>query len=597
MHSDVKKNILIIVVLVAGVLAAYWQTSSFEFTVYDDDEYVYANPLVKNGFTVNGVIGAFTREQAANYHPLTWWSHMLDVELFGLDAGAHHLVNVAIHAVNTALVFVLWLLYGRMAWPAAFVALLFGLHPLHVESVAWVAERKDLLCGFFGILAMMVYSDGVVRGNRRWRWLALLLFVFSLLAKPMLVTMPVLLLLLDYWPLARRDDSGRFPLAAMLREKWCFFLFALLSAMVTLWAQGRGGAIQSLDDFSWAVRLANVPVSYVFYLVKMLWPTGLAVIYPHPGSALAAWQIIGSLVVLGSISAVVWRWRRRLPWLLTGWGWYLISLLPVIGIVQVGYQAVADRYSYLPLIGPFVILVWSGRELAAAFSWRRGAWPAFVLLALVLGSLTWRQAAYWRDSFTLFEHALAVTGRNFVAENHLGLAWLQKGDLRKARDCFQQTLAIKEDHYGALNNLGVVMMRQGRWREAEEYLRRALAINPDFNAARGNLALVLYLEKRFQEAVTQFEESLRRQPDDPVVLDNLANVLLRLDRVDEAIDSLRRSLELDPGFAGACYDLARALLRRGETEEAVHWLRESLRLEPDFEPARRLLEGMRGQEK
>ncbi len=583
---------IVVLLLLAAVAAVYGRTVGFGFTVYDDDEYVYANPLVKNGLTADGIVRAFTEERAANWHPVTWLSHMLDVSLFGIEPGPHHLVNVLFHGANAVLVLLLLAARADPLIPAALVAFLFAIHPLHVESVAWIAERKDLLSAFFGLLAIGAYGRGVRRG-RPVCWPALFWYALSLAAKPMLVTLPLLLVVLDYWPLDRRGEDGSFPVRALLVEKWPFFLLAAGEAAVTLWAQAQGGAIQSLASYPLSVRLLNLPTAYLFYLGKMVWPAGLAVIYPHPGTALPVWKAVGSAIVLGAITVAAWRWRRAAPYLAAGWAWYVIALVPVIGLVQVGYQAVADRYSYLPLLGPFVILAWGGHGLAARYRLQKPAAAAAVGVLVALAVVAWRQVGYWRDSFSLFNRALAVTERNFVAENHLGLAWLEQGDLGRAASRFRRALAIKADHFGAWNNLGIVMLRRQRWQEAERFFRRALAIRPTFRAARTNLALALYFQHRRQEAADLLEESLRQKPDDPVVLDNLGNVLLDLGRIDEAIDCFQRSVAVDPGFAAAYADLARAYARKGDRQRATTFARRALELDPSNPIARRLLGGGR----
>ena len=586
-----RETWFVLLLCVAAVVAVYARTAGFGFVVYDDDEYVYANPLVKNGLTATSVLRSLTEVRAANWHPVTWISHMLDVSFFGLDPGRHHLVNLALHAVNAGLVFLLLRAVGPLAC-AAFTALVFAVHPLHVESVAWISERKDLLSALFGLLAVAAYSRGAARG-RQASAAALGCYALSLASKPMLVTLPLLLLVLDYWPLGQRPAAGPFTLWPRLWGKWPFFLLAALASGITLWAQAEGGAIQSLASYPLAVRLAHLPVAYLFYLEKLFWPSGLAVIYPHPGVAPPAWKVAAAVVLLLLLSFAAWRLRRKAPYLLAGWLWYLVALVPVIGLVQVGYQSVADRYSYLPLLGPMTALSWGGYTAVRQWRIERPAAAAACIALVFLAVVAWRQVGYWRDSFTLFHRALAVTapGTNFVAENHLGLAWLNKGDLAQAERHFRQALTIKNDHFGAWNNLGIVMLRQKRWAEAERCFRQALAIRPAFRAARTNVALALYFQGRKQEAVAVLEEALAAQPNDPVALDNLGNMLLDLGRVNEAIDRFLQSIELDPGFAAAYADLGRAYAMRGERRRAMEYARRALRLDPANPTARRVLGG------
>ncbi len=609
-----RETWLVVILVVAAVVAVYARTGGFGFVVYDDDEYVYANPLVRNGVTAAAVGRALTEVRAANWHPVTWVSHMLDVSLFGIDPGWHHLVNMALHAANAVLVFLLLRAAGPLPC-AALTAFAFAVHPLHVESVAWISERKDLLSALFGLLAVAAYCRGAGRGREAGA-AGLGWYLLSLSSKPMLVTLPLLLVVVDYWPLGRwsmgrwslgrwslgrwsmgRWSRGRGPGAGMmllwsrLRGKWPFFLLAAASSAITLWAQAQGGAIQSLASYPLGVRLAHLPLAYLFYIEKMFWPSGLAVIYPHPGVMPPAWQVAGSGIVLLAVSVSAWRLRRRAPYFLAGWAWYLVALLPVAGLVQVGYQVVADRYSYLPLLGPMAALVWGGYDLAR---WWRIERPAAVLAAtaiLLLAVAAWQQVGYWRDSFSLFRRALAVAapGRNFVAENHLGLAWLNEGDLASAEKRFRRALAIKADHFAAWNNLGIVMLRRKRWADAERCFRRALAIRPSFHAARTNLALALYFQGRRQQAVAMLEDALAARPDDPVVLDNLGNMLLELGRIDEAAGRFLQSIELDPGFAAAYADLGRAHALRGDRARAKEYARRALQLDPANQVARRLL--------
>ncbi|MEW6429749.1 MAG: tetratricopeptide repeat protein [Thermodesulfobacteriota bacterium] len=584
--APTKRNVLIAcLVLLAAIAAIYLQTGSFDFLVYDDDDYVYNNPAVRNGLSPAGVAWAFTRAHAANYHPLTWISHMADCSLFGLAPGPAHLVNVLLHGGNALLLFLLLFRCTGSFWPALLAVVLFALHPLRVEVVAWVAERKELLANLFGLLAMLGYGQWVRHGGGRWYLAAVFFFALGLLAKPVLVSLPLLLLLLDHWPLAR-PAGGRVAVQRLV-EKWPFFLLSAVSCLITLFAQNAGGAVQSLDQYPVAVRLGNAVVVVLAYLGKFFWPAGLAVIYPHPGQVPPLWLLLLSAAVLAAITVAALVARRRLPFVAVGWFWYLLSLLPVIGIVQVGYQAMADRYTYLPMIGIAVALAWALAEIPT-FG-RRAVAAAVVCLIPLLATLSWLQTGHWRDSFTLFNRALAVTADNFVAHNHLGIAWMEEGEYDKAEAQFRAGLAIKDDDFGAWNNLGVLALRRGDGSGAEEHCRRALAINPRFAAAHNNLGLALYLQGRYPEAAASFQTSLQLEPEDAATLDNLGGAYLAMGRNAEAAASFEQAIRIDHNFAGAWYDLGEALLQQGDRARARVMFETALEKDSSFTPARAAL--------
>lgn len=437
-----------------------------EFILVDDVDYLVNNLRLREGFTAANLRWAFTTDFAANWFPLTWLSHLLDYRLFGLDAGAHHLMSLGLHAANTVLLFaVLRAMTGR-SWCSALVAALFGIHPLHVESVAWAAYRKDVLSGFFWVLALGAYL-GYARRPGRGRYLAVLgLFALGLMAKPAVVTLPFLLLLLDWWPLGRLAGRGDAPasllcspIARATREKIPLFLLAAATSVVTYRAQKAVGTMAYFQDLSLQARIANALVSYVAYLRQTVWPRDLAVFYPHPVVSLPAWQPLAAAIFLAAVLLLAFAARRRRPWLAVGWLWYLGTLLPMIGLVQVGLQARADRYTYLPLAGIFVMLVWG----AAEWSGRRlrSVATVFALLMLaVLSILCRRQVAIWRDTLTLFTHAAAVTERNWMAENNIGAAWGQRGDNMRAMEHFQRALAYRPDYPEALFNYRKAVIRE-----------------------------------------------------------------------------------------------------------------------------------------
>ena len=488
-----KHNALICLLLTAATWAVYAQTASFEFVGYDDPDYVTQNPHVQQGLTVEAVRWAFTSSHASNWHPLTWLSHMLDWQLFGAEPAGHHIVNVLIHTLNTLLLFgVLCYMTGRR-WPSAVTAALFALHPLHVESVAWIAERKDVLSTAFWLGSMWTYAVYARHGGGLWYAGTAALLALGLTAKPMLVTLPLVLLLLDVWPLERITDAG----SATRRfvEKIPLLIIALTSSLVTFFVQRAAGAMADAQRVSLAPRAANAAVSYVRYLFKAVWPVDLAAFYPHPnlpgGQAWAHWQIAAALLLL--IAITVWAVAaRRSRYALVGWLWYLVTLLPVIGLVQVGRQAMADRYTYVPLIGLFVIVAFGAADLVQrrktkAAAWRAGVSIIGVIVLAVCAVRAWDQSGYWRKTVTLFEHAHAVTDGNFVAHLNLGKAHRMNGDYDKAIDQYKAALAIDGRSSLAHNNIGVAYGHQGRWDKAAEHFHQALSLDPDNAEARRNL--------------------------------------------------------------------------------------------------------------
>jgi tetratricopeptide (TPR) repeat protein len=471
--------------LAAGVVAVYAQALGFDFVEWDDPAYVTGNPAVRAGLTRAGVTWAFTTSHAANWHPLTWLSHMLDWTLFGSWAGGHHLTSVLLHALNTVLVFRLWRTATGAVGPSAVVAGMFGLHPLHVESVAWVSERKDVLSACGTLLALQAYVVYAHTGGRRPYARALLWLVAALLAKPMAVTVPGLLLLLDVWPLQRLASGAR----RLVVEKLPFVAIAALASAVTLGVQRRGGAVAATNALDLGARLGNALVAYVAYLGNAAWPTGLSFFYPYPDH-LPAWQPLGAAALLVTITAAAAMVVGRRPYVLVGWIWYLWMLLPVIGVVQVGDQARADRYTYLPLVGIFVIVAWGGAELGRRWRVGPGALAATAGAALLAcGAATIVQARTWRTSAALFEHALAVDPRNPVAHNLLGFIDYGTGRFDAAAAHFAAAVAARPTMHEAHSNLGLALAVQGRPAEAIPHYQAALRLRPDYATAEFNLAI------------------------------------------------------------------------------------------------------------
>ncbi len=498
--SSRDRDLLLALVLTLVTLAVYWQVQGHAFVTFDDYQYVVENPHVRHGLTLHGVVWAFTTGYASNWHPLTWLSHMLDCTLYGLNPKGHHFNNLLLHVANALLLF--WVLRRMTAalWRSAFVAALFALHPLHVESVAWVAERKDLLSTLFWMMTMGAYVLYVERPGVGRYLSTLLLFALGLMAKPMLVTLPFVLLLLDYWPLGRRHQSPLW----LIREKLPFLAFTTISSLITFSVQKNWGSvifILPLKD-----RIANTLVSYVTYIGKMIWPANLACLYPHPLDTLPTWQVVGSLLLLLSISILVVRARGRRPYLPVGWFWYLGTLVPVIGLVQVGPQAMADRYTYVPLIGLFLMIAWTAAETGYKRSALRISLCAGILIPfLAVGS--WLQVRSWRTSLTLFEHALAVTRDNLIAHNNLGNIFARQGRFKEARYHLSEALRLNPDHAASHNNLGGVLMQQGQFQEAIAHLSKAVQIDPEMQAAHYNLGIALQrMTERRKEGLSSPEQ-------------------------------------------------------------------------------------------
>ena len=608
--------------LVLATLTVYLPLVHLGFLNFDDNLYVTANPQVQGGLTWDGLRWAFTHMHAANWHPLTWLSHMLDCQLYGLNPAGHHLTNFLFHAANTVLLF-LWLrsLTGAF-WRSAFVAALFALHPLHVESVAWVAERKDVLSAFFGLLSLWAYtryageseirnpktegspktenrnltvasSSGANRRGSLYYALALLLFGLGLMSKPMLVTWPFVMLLLDYWPLGRGAEFGSrrdtpTPLrrwAWLVLEKLPFFALSAAASVVTVLAQRAEGAMVSMESLPLGPRILNALDAYLRYLGKLLWPADLAVIYPLASRAAAGTLLAGLLVVTVTLLAF-WQ-RRRRPYLPVGWAWYLGTLVPVIGLVQVGNQSMADRYTYLPAIGLFIILAWGAADFTAAWPKRRLALTAAATAILAACALTSQaQLRHWQNTESLFRHTLAVTTNNFVAWNNLGFCLAEQGQPREAEACYRAAVEINPDFQDSWSNLGSLLAETMRHEEAIATYETALQTHPGFIKVRNGLATALAMTGRLEEAKAQCREAARIDPGSAEAHSNLGALLAREGQFDEAVVEFRLAVELDPSLAVARCGLGGALGKQGKYEEAVRELSATVKLQPTCAPAR-----------
>jgi tetratricopeptide (TPR) repeat protein len=519
------------------------------FLVYDDDQYVTANPDVRAGLTVAGVRWAFTSGHAANWHPLTWLSHMADVQTWGLEPRGHHLTNLLLHAANAAVLFLALLRLTGARWRSALVAALFAVHPTRIEAVAWVAERKELLSALLGFLTLLAYAAWARRGGRGQPWSALALFAAGLMAKPMLVTLPFVLVLLDAWPLGRVRLDQR-PLGALARSvaaKWPFLALAAASCAATFLVQRAGGAVGTLESYPLGVRLANALVAYAGYLRRLFWPVGLAVFYPHPGRSLVPAAIAGTAVLFVGLGAAAWLVRRRWPYVFVGWFWFAGMLVPVIGLVQVGFQALADRYAYLTFIGLFLALVWLlADRVERAPRLRRVAAAAGLVLLAACVVQTRRELSHWQDSETLFRRALAVTSGNYVA----------------------------------CQNLAHHLNETNRPAEALPLLEEALRLRPLYPEARVNLGRSLFLLGRLEEAIPQFEQAIALRPEDPVALNNLAFSRMNQGDLAETVRLYAQALEAQPHWAEIQHRAGIVQIMQGDAEGGGARLMRAAALEP-----------------
>jgi protein O-mannosyl-transferase len=576
--------------LAVVTLAVYWPVHGHDFVNYDDADYASANPHVQSGLKWANVVWALKTGFASNWHPLTWCSHMLDWQLFGNSPGAFHLVNVLFHSANAVLLFLLLRRMTSALWRSLVVAALFALHPVHVESVAWISERKDVLSTLFFLLTLWAYVEYADRRGTEspkaeapnqkapspksthhaarltppapaptepqakasplpYYFLALLLFALGLMSKPMLVTLPFVLLLLDYWPLRRLHLSTiNFPLSTLL-EKLPFLALCVASSIVTYIVQHEGGAVST--QLPLGGRVANALVSYVRYVGKMLWPENLSVLYPHPGYW--PWKpVLGSALLLLVITVAVLFFARRKAYLATGWFWFLGTLVPVIGLVQVGIQCMADRYTYIPLIGLFIILVWGVSDARPPRPCRGPVLTGLASLALVASAvLTLQQEQYWRDSEALFTRAVQVTRNNYLA----------------------------------YNNLGFYLSSKGRVDEAMENYRKSLDLNPNYEDALNNMGYALAGLKRYQEAIPYYKQALRMRPKHPEVHNNLGNALSELGQVDEAMAHYRVTLDQNPEHADAHNNYGIALAMKGNLEDAIREFDAAIRFKPHYASA------------
>jgi len=633
--SSLRRDLFVCLFLVLAIYAVYWQVSDHEFVYFDDSLYVTKNRYVQAGLSVEGFKWAFSFSEKGYWHPLTWLSHMLDCQLFGLNPGVHHLVNLMLHVANSVLLFLAFKRMTGARWQSAIVAALFALHPMNVESVAWVAGRKNLLSTLFWMLTMFTYV-GYTEQPRFFRYvLVLIVFALGLLAKPMLVTLPLVLLLLDYWPLGRirfeqsevgsnertvgsifggTKGSQAFRLVLEKIPLLAFSAFAI--NLSSLSVQVHGISI-SMDSVPVNLRIANAVVSYLKYIGNTIWPQNLAVFYPFP-KMVPMWQSVSAAVLLICISLVVIRALKRAPYLTVGWLWYLGTLVPVIGLMQAGlWPAMADRWAYVPLIGIFIMVAWGLSALAARWHFKRIWLVAATAAVLSIFMITTKlQVGYWSDSITLFEHALKSATPCSAIHNNLGVALQKKGRIAEAISHYTEALRLNPNYAQAHNNLGItlrkqgrvaeairhfyvavqvdptyadphfsignIMEQQGRITEAVRYYINALKLKPDYADAHTNLGYVLLQKGKVREALVYFQKAARLKPDSELVQNNLKSVLAIQRKIDEELANTQTALKQNPEDPVLYYKMGILYKKSGQLDEAMEQFRKALVLQPGF---------------
>jgi tetratricopeptide (TPR) repeat protein len=582
---------------VLAVLAVFAQTAKFGFVNYDDNKYIYENPVVQQGLTWQGVRWALTYSEIGHWHPLTWLTHMADCQIYGLWPGGHHLTNVALHAITTVLLFLVLRQMTGFLWRSAFVAAVFAIHPLRAESVAWIAERKDVLSGMFFMLTLMAYLYYVQQPSfRRYAAMAAL-FALGLLSKNMLVTLPFVLLLLDWWPLGRMQrrkaeggngdaDASRVPFWRLVTEKVPLFLLSAGSCVATSLASEKHG---DTGFIAFLPRCGNAVVSYIVYMRQMVFPAGLANPYPYPPSGPPVSQVCVALALLVAITAGVVSCRQKRPFLLMGWLWYLGMLVPAIGIVQISYYSHADRYTYLPEIGLAIAGTWAVADLSAGW-WHRRVILGGLTIAIMgaLGVCGYTQTSYWRDGELLWTHTLACTSSNAVAHLNLGDLLRLRGRLDEAAIQYRQVLDIEPNNVETINNLGNILAMKGQNEAALAEYHKALAVQPGFADTHVNLGNLL-MHNNLEEAITEYRKALELAPDKVEILNNLGKALGMKGEDEAAIAQYQKALEIQPGYANARFNLGNRLLKMGRLDEAATQYRKVLEIQPDDATARNML--------
>ena len=599
MHQviDIKhhhKILTVCLLLILTILITFWQVKNFDFVNFDDQVYVTANPKVQSGLTIDGVVWAFTTFRAGNWHPLTWLSHMLDCELYGLNPMGHHWTSLQIHLTNTLLLFFILQYMTGALWRSAFVAALFALHPLHVESVAWVSERKDVLSTFFGMLTILAYIRYVKKRNFFRYFLVFILLSLGLMAKPMLVTLPFVLLLLDFWPLERLkycsqcQSSGFQPLNLfrLIWEKVPFFIPVVISSVLTILAQKEVGALYTFEALPIKVRIANAFVSYASYIIKTVWPQNLAVFYPHPLGISSLWYVFLAVFAIAGISFFSIRLFKKHPYMAVGWFWYLGTLIPVIGLIQVGAQSMADRYTYIPLIGLFIIVAWGMPDLLKKWHYNRIIIAVFAIILISAFSMrSYFQIGHWKNSTAVFENTIKITENNWLAYNNLGLALMCNGKAEEAVSYFKKALQIRPNYLKLYDNIGVALFQLGKLEEALSYYSKALEINPEHAGIHKHTAMILVTQGKLEKALQHYTKALLIDPELADAHYELANVLATQKKLEKAKFQYKEAIKKDSKHTNAHYNLGCILLKQKEYKEALANFVQVIKINPDYKQA------------
>ncbi len=629
-NSPAKLEPLVFLVLTILVLLLYWQTTGFQFINLDDNTYIYENPIVSGGLNKDSFLWAFTTFNSANWHPLTWLSHLLDVKFFGLNAGAHHGTNVIFHLINSALAFLVFHKMTGTFWKSAVIAALFAVHPAHVESVAWIAERKDVLSTMFWLLTMLAYFRYAKDASKAGfptsvsYWLIVLLFALGLMAKPMLVTLPFVLLLCDFWALERLKKLKDLP--PLIVEKLPLFALSAISCVVTIFAQRSGGAVQTLDRFPLDMRIWNSIVAYVKYIAMLFYPVNLSLWYPYDKN-LSIFEIAGAAAILIGITAFCISQRSERKYLLMGWLWFLGTLVPVIGIVQVGAQPLADRYTYVPYFGLFIMLVWSAGELVAKLKLNKYAVAVLAaIIILILSVLSFRQISHWKNDESIYVHALSVTTGNYLVMQNYCSALMLAERLDEAEKQCRDSIAVNAAYVNAQNTLGVILLKRGNFSEAAEHFERSIELDPGFAhiyinlsvaqslankpeeaeqnlqkaaslmlfeaapemwiGAMNDLAIAYAKQNNYEKAAENYGRLLMRAPGKTDARANYAVALFTLEKYKEAQTQIEEAIRQDPKLAESYNLLGLVLLRQNKREEAAKHFENALKLKPDYAEAK-----------
>jgi len=583
-------KVAICIFLIVATFCIYSQVQDHEFINFDDDKYVTESSLVQAGLTNENIIRVFTTTHSGGWAPITSISYMLDYQLYGLNPKGYLLTNVFFHIANSLLLFLIFFRMTGAIWQSAFVAVVFALHPLNVESVAWVAERKNVLSTFFLLLTIWAYIRYAEKPTTKRYSFVFLLFAFGLMSKSMVVTLPFVLLLLDYWPLerfklgrrerefkiAQKDKyfNGEKNISKLVLEKFPLLILSALCSITTLILfknHTQVGESVAQDPVSILTILTNVIISYFEYLWKMLWPKGLAILYAHPGNTLAVWKGVLCGIALLVITTISIKLIRKAPYFVVGWFWYLGTLIPVIGFIPLGQHLIADRYAYLPLIGIFVIIAWGAPELLKEWHYRKNVLKASAgILILTLMPITWIQVSHWKSSITVFKHAIRVTDKKYpgfsVVHNNLGNALSAERKIEEAISHYKMAIKIKPDYAKAYSNLGAALVAEGKNEEAISHYKMAIKLSPDFAKAHYNLGTVLFNAKMNEEAIDRYKEAIRIQPDFALAHNNLGNALFQKGAIKEAIGHYRETLRLEPGLVSTQKNLEIALRRSEKLE-------------------------------